>query len=80
MKGNCASCKKKKIEVRRVTNFMICQRCWAGAPGKIRNEFPVFKLTFFQKITIGLTDRLKQMGRTRKRIMTTKQREASNKR
>ena len=53
MKGNCASCKKKKVEVRRVTNYMICQRCWAGAPEKVRNEFPVFKLNFFQRIALS---------------------------
>ena len=79
MKGNCASCKKKKVEVRRVTNYMICQRCWASAPEKVRNEFPVFKLTFFQKITIGLADRLKKMRRAKQHLMTTRERQASKK-
>ena len=80
MKGNCASCKKKKVEVRRVTNYLICQRCWASAPEKIRNEFPVFKLTFFQKITIGLADRLIKMRRAKPHLMTTREREAHNRR
>ena len=80
MKGNCASCKKKKVEVRRVANYMICQQCWAGAPEKVRNEFPVLKLTFFQRMALRLTDRLKKMRRAKQHLMTTKEREASNRR
>ncbi len=79
MIGTCASCKKKKVEVRRVTNFMICQLCWAGAPEKVRNEFPVFKLNFFQRIALSMADRLKKMRRSKKHLMTTREREASKK-
>ena len=79
MIGTCASCKKKKVEVRRVTTFMICQQCWAGAPEKVRNEFPVFKLNFFQRIALSMADRLKKMRRSKKHLMTTRERETSKK-
>lgn len=80
MRGTCSNCKKKNIEVQKVSSYKLCQRCWAASDEKIRNQFPVFKLNIIQKAQIKLSDRLKQVGRTKKRIMTTRQREASNRR
>lgn len=80
IKGTCSHCKKKNIEVKKVFNYMLCQRCWANCDEKVRNQFPVFKLNFIQKVVLKLADRMNQMGRAKKRVMTTKQREASNRR
>jgi hypothetical protein len=80
IKGTCSHCKKKNIEVKKVFNYMLCQRCWASCDEKVRNQFPVFKLNFIQKVVLKLADRMNQMGRAKKRVMTTKQREASNRR
>jgi len=80
IKGTCSHCKKKNIEVKKVFNYMLCQRCWAGTEEKVRNQYPVFKLNFIQRIALKLSDRIKQMGRAKKRVMTTRQCGASNRR
>jgi hypothetical protein len=78
MQGTCANCKRKKVEVRRVATYMLCQPCWAGSPQQIRVQYPVFKLTFIQKMQVKFEDWRKRMRQSKQRMMTTKEREASN--
>ena len=80
MKGTCSHCKKKNIEVKKVFNYMLCQRCWASCEETVRNQYPVFKLTWIQKILVKLAERQKIMRKAKQRQMTTKEREASNRR
>jgi len=69
---------KKDIGVKKVFNYMLCQRCWASCEETVRNQYPVFKLTWIQKILVKLAERQKTMRKAKQRQMTTKGREASN--
>ena len=80
MKGTCSRCKKKNVEVKKVFNYMLCQRCWASCEETVRNQYPVFKLTCIQKILVKLAERQKIMRKAKQRQMTTKEREATNRR
>lgn len=80
MKGTCSHCKKKNIGVKKVFNYMLCQRCWASCEETVRNQYPVFKLTWIQKILVKLAERQKIMRKAKQRQMTTKEREATNRR
>jgi hypothetical protein len=80
MIGTCSGCKKPKQEVQRVAQYQLCQSCWAQAPEQIRLKFPVFKLTLIQKARVAITERQKQARQSKRRQMTTKEREKANRR
>ena len=66
MRGTCSNCKKKNIEVQKVSSYKLCQRCWAASEEKVRNQFPVFKLNIIQRST-NKTKRQIKTSRTYKK-------------